>query len=100
MKEAILHRGAKKELDKAVAYNNRKRPGLGQGLLDEVLAALGKLESDPGIGARYRNTTRRFYRLKRFRYVIYYAEFEKNIWIAAIAHERRRPGYWRRRKPE
>ena len=100
MKPVILHRAARADLDDAVAWYNDKESGVGHELLDDVLAALDKIERDPGIGARYRNTDRRFYRLKRFPYLIYYREFDDRIWIAAIAHERRRPGYWRNRKPD
>ena len=100
MKPVTLHRAARAELDDAVGWYNDKQPGVGHELLDEVLAALDKIERSPGIGAKYRSTDRRFYRLKRFPYLIYYQEFSDHIWIAAIAHQRRRPGYWRKRKPD
>jgi hypothetical protein len=34
----------------------------------------------------------------RFPYSIVYKEAADKIMIVAIAHQRRRPGYWRRRK--
>jgi hypothetical protein len=30
---------------------------------------------------------------------VYYVELDDAIWIAAVAHQKRRPGYWTRRKP-
>lgn len=33
----------------------------------------------------------------RFRFSIVYLELGELIWIVAIAHQRRRPGYWRER---
>jgi toxin ParE1/3/4 len=33
-----------------------------------------------------------------FPYQIFYTELEDAIWIAAVAHGRRRPDYWRRRR--
>ena len=39
----------------------------------------------------------RCHRLKRFSYLIIYRETIGSIQIIAVAHTRRRPGYWRRR---
>jgi toxin ParE1/3/4 len=41
-----------------------------------------------------------FYRLNRFPYLIYYEIMPNRVRVVAIAHKRRRPGYWRNRKPE
>jgi toxin ParE1/3/4 len=38
--------------------------------------------------------------VRRFPYTIFYLELAEQIWIAAVAHQRRRPGYWRNRMPE
>jgi hypothetical protein len=32
-------------------------------------------------------------------YTIYYVELDQTIWIAAVAHQKRRPGYWSDRSP-
>ena len=99
MKFAILHEEAQEELHDAVAWYETRQSGVGHRLLDEVLQALGRLESNPRVGARY-SKSERFYRLKHFPYIIYFQEFADHLWIAAIAHERRRPRYWKKRKPE
>jgi toxin ParE1/3/4 len=99
MKPVIFDREAKAELDDAIGWYNDKQEELGLDLQDEVEKAVARIKRDPGIGARYRNTDFRFYRVKRFPYLLYYLELENAIWIAAVAHERRRPGYWRKRSP-
>jgi hypothetical protein len=38
-------------------------------------------------------------RLYHFPYTVYYVEFDESIWIVAIAHQKRRPGYWTDRVP-
>jgi len=38
--------------------------------------------------------------LHRFPYTVYYVESDDRIWIAAIAPQRRRPGYWSGRGPQ
>ncbi len=100
MKPVKLNGLARAELDKAMAWYNEKQPGVGLELLDDVLSALDKVARDPGIGANYGTKGRRFYRLMRFPYLLYYTELPDHVWVAAIAHERRRPDYWKRRKPE
>jgi toxin ParE1/3/4 len=100
VKSAILHSEADAELIEAMDWYDDKDDGLGLELMVEVQRAIAKIELDAGIGARYGSSRVRFFRTERFPYVIYYREFPDHIWIAAIAHERRRPGYWRGRKPE
>ena len=99
MKAVIVDAEARAELDGAMEWYDHRQQGLGLELLHEVEAAINRIGSDPKIGARYRNTAYHFYRVKRFPYVLYYLDLPDTIWIAAIAHERRRPGYWRRRMP-
>ena len=49
---------------------------------------------------RYKATEFRHYVVRRFPYIIFYVELEEAIWIVAVAHGRRRPDYWRRRRME
>ena len=99
MKRIVYHPEARAELLAAADWYENQQPGVGLNLHDDVNAALAKISRDPGIGARYRNGPHLFYRLKRFPYVIYYRELANVVWIAAIAHGRRRENYWRKRKP-
>lgn len=41
----------------------------------------------------------RVYRLRRFPYLVVYQELPASVQVVAVAHGRRRPGYWRRRLP-
>jgi toxin ParE1/3/4 len=91
---------ALRELRKARSYLDRQASGLGDELLVEVLESLSKIERDNLIGVRYEETRFRFYRLKRFSYVIYYECMPDRVRVVAIAHSRWRPGYWMSRKPE
>jgi toxin ParE1/3/4 len=36
--------------------------------------------------------------VRRFPFVVFYAEDEAAIRLIAVAHGRRRPGFWRKRK--
>jgi toxin ParE1/3/4 len=99
VKPATFHPQALAEIDEAVDWYNDKRPGLGFEFKEEANRSVAKIEADPGVGARYRSTDRRFFRLKRFPYVIYYKEFPDRVWIGH-RHARRRPNYWRNRELE
>jgi toxin ParE1/3/4 len=100
VKLAKVHSAADAGLIEAMDWYDAKRFGPGAQLMEEARDAILGLRKNPNIGARYGNSGRRFYRLKRFPFVIYYRDFPDFVWIAAIAHERRRPGYWKKRKPE
>jgi toxin ParE1/3/4 len=102
VKPSVRHAEAEAELLEAMEWYDEKHPELGLGLelLEEIESAVKRIEGDPGVDARYRNTKMRFFKPARFPYVIYYQELPDYVWIAAISHKRRRPGYWRRRKPE
>jgi hypothetical protein len=62
--------------------------------VDQVIQ---RLETTPEQGATFRGPFR-WIRTRRFPYVLYYAAFDPGpVWVYAVAHARRRPGYWLRR---
>lgn len=99
MKLVVFHAQARAELDQAVAYYEQQRHGLGVELLAEVQAAVSRIRQHPQIGSPHKATDYRKCLVKRFPYAIYYRNLQDRIWIAAVAHAKRRPGYWSRRKP-
>ncbi len=100
MKPIIIHGKARAELDEAIAYYEQQKAGLGLALQSAIEQAIGRIQQNPQIGAPYKTTEFRHYVVQRFPYVVFYAELEEPIWIVAIAHGKRRPDYWRRRKIE
>ncbi len=56
MKPAKIHRLAKAELARAVAYHERRRRGLGLELQDEIEAAVRRIEENPHLGSIYKDT--------------------------------------------
>ena len=98
MKPVFLQSEAKAELRKARRWYKQRQQGLGDSLLEEVLQSLDRIERDNSLGMLYAGGLFRFHRLKRFPYVLYYECLPDKIRVVAIAHERRRPNYWRRRK--
>lgn len=52
-----------------------------------------KIQASPEVWASYLHGTRR-YLLKRFGYVVTYRVTDHHIQVIAVAHGRRKPGYW------
>jgi toxin ParE1/3/4 len=98
VKPAVFHEEATAELEEAVAYYEQRNRGLGLDLLSVVNETVLRIRQDPQLGARYKNTRLRHLVVRRFPYVLFYREYEDAIWVAAVAHGRRRPDYWRRRR--
>jgi toxin ParE1/3/4 len=96
--QLVLQRTAEAEFEVAVGYYDRLRAGLGGELREAVMEAFGRIRRHPQRFARYKRSPYRFCLVKRFPYVIYFGETEDRIWVVAVAHGRRRPDYWRRRK--
>src|SRR3990172_4464827 len=97
MKPAVFHDQAKAELEDAVAWYERRRAGLGRELQFAVEDAIQKICEHPQIGSRYGTTRFRYLTVHRFPYVVFYAESAHMIRVMAVAHGRRRPGYWKNR---
>ena len=99
MKPVIVHPEATTELDHAIAYYESKVSGLGLDFHAKVELAIHKIQQAPQMWPRHRDPRFRKYVLERFPYLIFYMERTETIWIVAIAHAKRRPGYWERRRP-
>jgi toxin ParE1/3/4 len=98
MKQVRFPRSARAELEQAVDCYERRRSGLGLDLQAEVETAVRRIEQNPQGGAPYKNTRFRYRVVQRFPYVVFYRDLEDAIWIVAVAHGKRRPDYWSRRR--
>lgn len=93
-----LHPGAAQDLAAAGDWYESQLPGLGLDLMDEVQRALDAIFDRPatwplwpGIGEEV--GVRRFL-LARFPFAIGFMFDGDDVVVLAIAHLRRRPGYW------
>jgi plasmid stabilization system protein ParE len=93
-----FHPDAAEEVRDAVAYYDAKRPGLGDDFRAELEAAVLRIQQGPQMYAVESGAVR-LCPLHRFPFSIYYEELTDRIWIAAVGHQSRRPGYWTRRRP-
>jgi hypothetical protein len=88
---------AREELNEAAARYEALVPGLGDAFLDDVERAVETVRESPGIGVATQRKFRKMI-LRRFPFSIVYVECGEEIVIVAVAHQCRRPGYWRRRQ--
>ena len=96
MKRVVYHRLAAKELIKSAALYEAARPFLGERFLDAVNLVLLLVQQHPALGLPGRVGTRSR-PVRRFPYRIFYLEQPDRLWIVAVAHQSRKPGYWWRR---
>jgi toxin ParE1/3/4 len=100
MRPAIFHREATAELIAAIAWYEAKQAGLGLDLQAKVEEAVMRIRANPSKCPMHNEQGLRKCHLKRFPYTIFFLELDDTIWIAAVAHQKRRPGYWATRSPE
>jgi toxin ParE1/3/4 len=94
-----LHRLAVEEIDREVDYYESIHVDLGAELEDEIDEALAMILRFPELGAPWKHRTdRRVFVLSRFPFTLPYQMVGDEIVVLALAHMRRRPGYWLRRR--
>ena len=97
MIEARFHGDARLEFLDTVAYYESIQVGLGDRFRQSVEAAVQLATSLPFAGAPYKYGTRRIFP-KKFPFSVIYLVGKNEIVIFAVAHFKRRPDYWRRRR--
>lgn len=100
MKPVIFHKEATREIRKAILDYEGQREHLGREFRIEVEAAVQRLRRNPRAYPLYDDLGTRKVVLRRFPFTIFFVELEDSFWIAAVAHQKRRPNYWARRRPE
>jgi len=95
----IVRREAEIEIAAAIDWYEAQRTGLGAELAADLEKIFRDLSSRPEAwpvwrpGYPYRNRP-----MERFPYVIFYRVTDSDIRVIAVAHAKRKPGYWARRK--
>lgn len=88
-----FHPDAKRELTEAAEYYEARLAGLGLDLNAEVERTAAFLSETPGLGVSVDRRHRRF-PIQRFPFALIYREDRDSLIVVAVAHKRRRPGYW------
>jgi plasmid stabilization system protein ParE len=82
--------------DAADHYASQGGSGLAHMFVNEFERVVNLLVANPQLGATFRGGRRRYF-FNRFPYSVIYQVTGDELRIIAVAHQRRRPGYWRGR---
>jgi plasmid stabilization system protein ParE len=91
-----FHPDAAAELEEAALFYESRVPGLGKSFAAEVENTISLVRQFPDAGTPDEIGCRRVL-VARFPYSVVYRQMPDAIMVIAVAHQRRRPGYWRRR---
>jgi plasmid stabilization system protein ParE len=97
MRRLRFHPEAHKELTEGQEWYEARSEVAAQAFALEVDHAIGRILEAPLTFPIGRRGERRFV-FDRFPYAILYRVGKNGVFVTAVAHQRRRPGYWRNRR--
>ncbi|MGH7551811.1 MAG: type II toxin-antitoxin system RelE/ParE family toxin [Longimicrobiales bacterium] len=97
MKPLRIHPEAEAELQQAFEFYEQQAEGLGVDFLDEVERVWAAIRQLPESGSPADEGIRRSV-IRRFPFVVFYEAQADQIVVWAVAHQRRKPQYWRHRR--
>lgn len=87
---------AQEEINQAFNWYFERSPVAAGAFLAEIDACMSHIVEHPQLYPAYTTNTRRRV-LSRFPYSVIFQEQEEFILVVAVAHAKRRPGYWQGR---
>src|SRR5262249_21737369 len=98
---AIFHRLALEEMQRSFRWYRRRSPAAAQRFLDAISATVQRIMEGPDRLpiADAKHPQFRWAKLRRFPFLLYYRILDCTaVFVVAVAHGRRRFGYWLRRR--
>ncbi len=92
-RRAVFHPASQDEFDEILAYLGAEAPAVVEAFREEMIRTVAFIEEHPEAAAVERGDVRRKL-LMRFPYELYYVAEPDRLRVLAVAHQRRRPGYW------
>jgi plasmid stabilization system protein ParE len=93
----IFHPDVFSEVQAAYEWYENQAYGLGDDFIRELEAAFQSVSELPETWPRFKADYRRFL-LSKFPYSVIYRGNKDTIFIVAVMHNSRKPGYWKARK--
>src|SRR3989442_15038596 len=91
-----FHPAAAQESESAYDWYAARNPAVAHGFLEELRHAVAAVAENPRAWLRYGDRARR-YVFPRFPFSLVYVLRGDDVEVIAVAHGRRRPGYWQSR---
>jgi toxin ParE1/3/4 len=92
-----LHPAAVREAAQAFRWYSKRSARAAERFADALDRVIGQVQERPESFPTHLAGTRRCL-LSRYPYLVVFRELGNRIQVIAVAHGRRRPGYWTRRK--
>lgn len=92
----VLHPEADEEFAEGVRYYAEINSELGQRYYDEIDRLIREAASDPQRFCQFDPPARRHFS-RWFPYALIYLEEPDHLWVVAVMHMKRQPGYWKPR---
>jgi toxin ParE1/3/4 len=92
----VFHPEAIAEAHAAIDWYRERNARAAEAFLAELDRGIAEIAAAPARWLEFRYGTRRFL-LRRFPFAIIYRETSEAVQIIAVAHARRKPGYWNER---
>jgi len=96
VKPYAFHPDAEVEYTQAAQYYAAVAPDLGVRFYDEIERLITQARRQPNRFFRFSPPAQRVL-ARKFPYSVIYLDESDRVWILAVMHAKRRPGYWRRR---
>lgn len=96
MKVSLAPEAERDLVEGGLYYSREANEGLGRAFISEFERSAALLVRQPHLGAAWRGEVRRL-PLRRFPYSIVYYISQTDVRILAVAHQSRKPGFWRGR---
>lgn len=93
MYEIVVHESAEEDLNAAAVFYESRETDLGKEFLEELSQGFHRITENPFSHSIHFDEYRR-YLMGRFPYGVVYRIEGQQILVFAVAHLRRRPGYW------
>ena len=91
--KSVMHPEAREEFLAAIDYYNEVEPGLGMAFYSEVESAIVLIENYPDLWSEIGRGIHRCL-VRRFPFAVLYSKEADCVFIYAIMHNKREPGYW------
>ena len=96
MKPHVFHPAASREYTEAAEYYARIQGALGGRFYDEIEGLIQDIFRQPKRFRLFDTPARRHFS-DVFPYAVIYLDEPERVWILAVMHMKRHPGYWRTR---
>lgn len=94
MKSIVVELRASIEVEGIIEYYETMQQGLGVAFQHRLRLAFRSIRRSPEAFGHDSVTGTRTFRIRRFPHIVHYLIEEPTIVVLAVAHPKRKPGYW------